>query len=99
MGIGGAGRATGNPGGGYTRCGGIDAFVKIPDSCCRSCRLTAAMGASGLAGDGFSNALVISCATAIVRSADDGMGIVRVDGNQAMVSEFLSVLVALIHTL
>ena len=57
------------------------------------------MGASGLAGDGFANALVRSCAAEIARSAEDGMGIVRVDGNQVMVSEILSALVALIHTL
>ena len=99
MGIGGAGLAIGGPGGGCVRGGGIAASANMSESCCRACRLVSAIGASGLAGDGFANALVRSCAAAIARSAEDGMGIVRVDGNQAMVSEILSALVALIHVL
>ena len=99
MGIVGVGLATGDPGGGCVRGGGIAAFAKMSDSCCRACRLIFAIGASGLAGDGFANALVRSCAAAIAQSAEDVMGIVRLDGNQAMVSEILSVFVSLIHVL
>ena len=99
MEIGGAGLAIGDPGGGCVRDGGIAVSANMSESGCRACRLVYAIGASGLAGDGFANALVMSCAAAIARSAEDGMGIVRVDGNQAMVSEILSALVALIHTL
>ena len=65
MRIGGAGLATGDPGGGCTRGGGIAAFAKMLDICCKSYRLTSAISASGLAGDGFSNALVRSCPAAI----------------------------------
>ena len=79
IGICGAGLASVDPGGGCTIVGGIVAFAKISDSCCRPCRLTYAMGASGMVGDGFTNALVKFCAAATVRSAEDGMGIVRVD--------------------
>ena len=99
MGIGGTGLATGDPGGVCVRSGGIDAFVKTSDTCSRTCRLISEMGASVLSGDGVYNALVRSCAAAIARLAEDGMDIVRVDENQAMVSEILSALVALIHTL
>ena len=99
MRIGGADLATGDPGGGCTRDGVIAISVKISDSCCRAYRLISAICASELAGDGFANALVRSCVAVNARSAEDGMGIVRVDGNQAMVSEILSALVALIHVL
>ena len=81
MGIGGAVLATGDPGGRCTRGGGIAVFVKMSDSCCRACRLKSVMGASGLVGDGFANALVRSCAAAIARSVEDGMGVVRLNGN------------------
>ena len=91
--------AIGDPGGGYVRGGGIDTFAKMSESRCRACRLVSTMGASGLAGDGFANFLVRSCAAAIAQSAEDMMGIVRVYKNQAMVSEILSALVALIHVL
>ena len=56
------------------------------------------MGVSELAEDVFANALVSSCDTSIARSTEDGMDIVRLDENQVMVSEILSALVALIHT-
>ena len=97
MGIGGNGLATGYHGGGCTRGGGITAFVRMSDSCCRACRLISAMGICRLAGDGFYNDLVRSCAAANARSTEDGMVIVRLDGNQATVSEILSHLTALIH--
>ena len=57
------------------------------------------MGASGLTGDVFVNALVRSCDVSIVRSAEDGIYIAKLESNQAMVSAILSVIVALIHTL
>ena len=57
------------------------------------------MGASGLAGDVFVNDLVRSCDVSIIRSAEDGIYIAKLESNQAMVSAILSVIVALIHTL
>ena len=98
MRIGGTGLATGNPGGECTRGENIAAFVKMSDSCCRACQLTSAVGTSGLTGDEFTNDLVRSCAAVITRSAEDEMSIVRLDGNQSMVSAILSALVALLHT-
>ena len=56
-------------------------FVKMLDSCCRAYRLSYAMDVSGLAGDGFANALVKSFTTSIVRSAEDEMGIVKLKEN------------------
>ena len=56
------------------------------------------MGTSRMAGDGFANDLMMSCVTAIVRSSDDGIGIAKSEGNQAMVLVILSALIALIHT-
>ena len=61
--------------------GDIVAFVKMSDSCCRACRLESAIGASGLAGDGFANALLRSCDAAITWSVEDGMYIVKLEGN------------------
>ena len=55
--------------------------MKMLDSCCRAYRLSYAMDVSGLAGDGFANALVKSCTTSIVRSAEDEMGIVKLKEN------------------
>ena len=49
MRIGGDVPTTGNPGGGHIRVGDIVVSVNLSDSCCRACRLTSAMGTSGLA--------------------------------------------------
>ena len=74
-------------------------FERISDSCCRSCILTFAIGANGLTVYGFANAVVIFCNVAIVRSTENGMGIVRLDGNHTIVSEIMSALISIIHTL
>ena len=57
-------------------------FVKMSDSCCRACQLASAMCESGLVGYGFSNDLVRSCATSIVRFTEDGMGVVKLEGTK-----------------
>ena len=56
------------------------------------------MGTSGLAGYGFANDLMRSCDIAIDQSVDDGICIVKLEGNQAIVSAIISALVAFIRT-
>ena len=54
--------------------------------------------ASRLADDVFASDMVMSCAVSIAQSAEDGIGIAKLDNNQAMVSSILSSLVILIQT-
>ena len=54
---------------------------------------------SGLAGDRYDNDLVRSYGILITRSAEDGIGIAKLEGNQAMLLVIILAFVALIHTL
>ena len=53
---------------------------------------------SGLAGDRYDNDLVRSYGILITRSAEDGIGIAKLEGNQAMLLVIILAFVALIHT-
>ena len=78
---------------------GMIVFAKMSNSCCRAQILVSSIGIGGLKGDGFANTLAMSCDVTISWSADDGIGIAKLEGNKDMVSVIHSNLVALIHTL
>ena len=48
--------------------------------------LSAGIGANGLAGDGFWRMVVRSCAAAMARSVEEGVGMTTLVGNHAIVS-------------
>ena len=56
------------------------------------------MVTDGLTGYMIANDMVMSCVTSVTRSSEDGICIVELEGNQAMVSEIISDFVILIHT-
>ena len=86
-----------NPGGGC-RVGGATASPNMVASWSSAWRASAAIGASGDAGDGWRRMFVKSCAAAMARSPVDGIGMTTFVGNHASVSAILSARVDRIHT-
>ena len=61
-------------------------MVKMVASLFKASSLSAGIGANGLAGDRFWRMVVRSRAAAMVRSAEEGVGMTTLVGNQASVS-------------
>ena len=74
-------------------------FVKISDICYIALRLVSKMGRGGLARYMFANYILRSCDADISWSVEGGIGFVKLEGNQVMVSAILLALIVLIHTL